>query len=293
MTSLNVDSTDAFVFDSSTPPEQIGAFFDVDETLVRGATAYWAAKEMFRRSFFGARELAYAARHALLYVLFGENKDKIAILTDKVMGVVEGSSLEDLQQIGEDLYENYFVPKVYRATYDRLREHIEAGHQVYLVSATPWLIAEEIARRLGAAGGLGTRGQVLDGFLGRGLDGGLLHGEAKVTAVMKVAKELNLDLDASWAYSDSASDIPMLSLVGHPVAVNPDRVLRSFAKVKGWPVLSAFERIDLIKRRAARTALALGAVAGAVILYKVTKRGGSAFLSFHRSAPRPQSQIAE
>lgn len=251
--------------DASSPedPARIGAFFDVDETLVRGASVYWAAKEMFRRSFFGINDLSYAARQTLRYVLFGEDTNRIGDFSSRAAQLVAGKTVEEMQELGEDVFERYFVPKVYRATYDLLKQHVDAGHQVYLISATPWLIAEEFARRIGAMGGIGTKTKVSAGRLVGELDGAIVHGEAKVVSVLEVAAEHDLDLERSWAYSDSANDIPMLSTVGNPVAVNPDRALRAYARTHGWRILRAYETKDIVKRTLARTALT--AAAGAAV----------------------------
>ena len=264
-------------FDESVPAEKVGAFFDIDETLVRGATAYWAAKEMFRRSVVDLKEVGYVARHTLYYLLFGESsKDKVASLIDRAARIIEGIELADVEPLAEEVYEQYFVPKVYRATYERLREHVEAGHAVYLVSATPWLIAESLARALGAAGGIGTRTKILDGKFSGELEGGLIHGEGKAVEARRVAKELGLDLDQSWAYSDSANDIPLLSLVGNPVAVNPDRKLAAHARNSGWPAVRAYDKVDVVKRVAGKT-LVTAVAAGVLYLgLKSARRGGSA-----------------
>lgn len=260
--------------DDTVAPGRVGAFFDVDETLVRGATAYWAAKEMFKRSLFGLRDIAYATRHSALYVLFGEGAGRAEKLLDRAGQVVEGQSLAEMQELGTYLYEEYFVPKIYQVTYRLLKEHIAAGHQVYLVSATPWLIAEELARRIGAAGGIGTRIAVKDGKLSGKLEGNIIHGSGKVTAVQELAEEHDLRLDQSWAYSDSANDIPLLSHVGHPVAVNPDRHLRAHATKRGWPIVIAHETGDIIKRRLGLAAVGVGALSLAYLVVGPGRRQG-------------------
>ncbi len=254
-------------------PARIGAFFDVDETLVRGASIYWAAKEMFRFSPFGLREVAYAAAETFAYMLFGENQDKIDDFSTRAAQIVAGNSVEDMAKIGELIYEKYFVPKVYQVTYALLKQHVDAGHTVYLISATPWIIAEEFAHRLGAMGGIGTKTKVEDGIILGELEGGIVHGQAKVDAVLEVAEEKNLDLEKSWAYSDSSSDIPMLSTVGHPVAVNPDRALRHHAKANGWQIVRAYERRDLALRWAGRAAVAALATGGAYLVFQSGKKG--------------------
>ena len=255
-------------------PSRIGAFFDVDETLVRGASAYWAAKEMFRRSLFGFRDLGFAAKESFKFILFGENTDKIGSFSSRAAQLVAGNSVEDMQRLGEDIFEKYFVPKVYRATYELLKAHVAAGHTVYLISATPWLIAEEIAIQIGAVGGIGTKIKVADGYLIGELDGKIVHGEEKVVAVLEVAAENNLDLSQSWAYSDSANDIPMLSTVGHPVAVNPDRALRAHARANGWQILRAHETKDVVLRFVGRAAV-IAALAGGGYLVLTSGRKGT------------------
>lgn len=283
---------DSFPIDEQTPatdrvasetedllPCQIGAFFDVDETLVRGATAFWAAKEMFGRGLFGVRDLLFAARQSIRFVLFGEDRSKIDGIVDRAIRVLEGSSIQEHFDIGEQLFEDYFLPRVYQPTYERLKAHIEAGHQVWLVSATPWVIAEVFARRLGLAGGVGTRLQVVAGRVQGGIEGRIMHGPAKAEVLQRIATQHNLSLKDSWAYSDSASDIPLLSEVGHPVAVNPDRELTHFALANDWEVLNARTTADLLKRNAAKTAMAAATVGAAWLVGNRLLRSSGKFKS--------------
>lgn len=271
---------DAIQTDTEIDPSRIGAFFDVDETLVRGASVYWAAKEMFRRSLFGFRDLGFAAKESFRFILFGEDSGKIDSFTSRAASIVAGTSVEEMQRLGEEIFEKYFVPKVYRATYDLLKAHVAAGHTVYLISATPWLIAEEFAARIGAMGGIGTKVKVHDGLLVGELDGQIIHGEEKVVAVLEVAAENNLDLQQSWAYSDSANDIPMLSTVGHPVAVNPDRALRAYARANGWQILRAHETKDVVLRLAGRVAVFAALGAGAYLVFTSGRKGTRKASSF-------------
>jgi len=141
--------------------------------------------------------------------------------------------------------------------------HLDAGQQVWLVTATPYELAETIARRLGLTGALGTVAESVDGvFTGR-LVGEILHGPGKAHAVRSLAIREGLNLRRCTAYSDSFNDVPMLSLVGTAVAINPDAALREMARKRGWEI-----RDYRTARRAARigvpSALALGAVGGAL-----------------------------
>ncbi len=237
----------------------MAAFFDVDETLVRGATIFWAARAMFVQKLFGVGELLYAARQTFRYSLFGENPDEVGTFGERAAQVAAGNPVSELEAIAEDLYEKYFVPRAYQVTYRRLKEHLAAGNQVWLISASPWIITEVIAKHVGAAGGIGTRIAVEDGFLTPRLEGGLMHGEAKARVAETLAEENDIDLELSWAYSDAASDIPLLSMVGNPVAVNPDRELARYAADAGWEILDAREPWDHLKRFAIKTGLAVGA----------------------------------
>lgn len=242
---------------------RVGAFFDVDETMVRGATSFWAAREMFRRKFFGPKDLLYAARQTLKYVLFGEDRNKIGDFANRAARVVAGNSLDDLRQLSNHLYDEHFADRMYKATYQRALWHLEQGHQVWLVSATPWIVAEVFAERLGVSGGVGTKTKVDGGRLLGELDGVIVHGEAKVEAIEEIAHQQDLDLHVSWAYSDSANDIPMLNAVGNPVAVNPDRLLSRYAHAHGWRILEARTPADKWRRRAIKGGLAAAAASGA------------------------------
>jgi len=141
--------------------------------------------------------------------------------------------------------------------------HLERGQEVWLVTATPVEVAQVIARRLGLSGALGTVAESVDGVYTGRLVGQPLHGAAKARAVSALAQEKGLDLSRCAAYSDSANDIPLLSLVGHPCAVNPDAALLGHARARGWQVVDyrrGRRAAKLGLRAAAATALA-GALA--------------------------------
>src|SRR5690606_12601051 len=115
-------------------------------------------------------------------------------------------------------------------------EHLDAGHEVWIITASPVEVGELIGRRLGATGALGTVAEHLDGYYTGRLVGDMMHGRAKARAVLALAEEEGIDLASSFAYGDSMHDVPILSTVGHPVAINPDRRLRRHAQRVGWPV---------------------------------------------------------
>ncbi|MEN9753443.1 MAG: hypothetical protein RL670_1134, partial [Actinomycetota bacterium] len=135
-------------------------------------------------------------------------------------------------------------PKLWPETVRLAQKHVREGREVWLVTASPIEVAQAIAHRLGLTGGLGTLIARENGVLTGELDGVALHGKAKRKAVKQLAKERNISLKRSYAYSDSHNDLPMLTAVGHPVAVNPDKILAIYAKAADWKILD-FKRREL------------------------------------------------
>jgi HAD superfamily hydrolase (TIGR01490 family) len=151
--------------------------------------------------------------------------------------------------------------RIWPGARDLTQRHLDAGQRVWLVTATPVELANILARRLGLTGALGTVAESTDGVYTGRLVGGLLHGEAKAAAIRALAEREGLNLERSSAYSDSVNDLPMLELVGHPSAVNPDPELLAEARERGWPVhdFRAGRRVTMI---ALPVAAGAGAVAG-------------------------------
>jgi HAD superfamily hydrolase (TIGR01490 family) len=179
------------------------------------------------------------------------------------LAFIEGRSTAELVALGEDIYDEIIADKIWPGTRDLAQMHLDAGQQVWLVTATPYELAATIAKRLGLTGALGTIAESVDGvFTGR-LVGEILHGPGKAHAVRALAIREGLNLRRCAAYSDSYNDVPMLTLVGTAVAINPDADLRDLARQRGWEI-----RDFRTARRAARigvpSALALGAAGGAL-----------------------------
>jgi HAD superfamily hydrolase (TIGR01490 family) len=182
-----------------------------------------------------------------------------------------GHTVAELTTIGEEVFDEVMAAKVWPGTRALAQMHLDAGQRVWLVTATPVEVATVIATRLGLTGALGTVAETEDGVYTGRLVGEILHGEAKAEAVTALARREGLDLGACSAYSDSAHDIPMLSLVGHPCAINPDARLRAHAREHGWRV-----RDYRTGRKAVRigvpTAAAAGALAGALAAASARRR---------------------
>ena len=218
------------------PQPAEAAFFDLDNTMVRGASLYYLARGLHARHFFSRRELQLFARRALHFALRGENLGHLVEVWELALALVAGHRTADLRAIGEEVYDEYVGAKVRPGTQALASRHLAAGVPVWLVTAAPVELADVIARRLGLTGALGTVAENVDGTYTGRLIGEPLHGEAKAHAVRELAARLGLDLARCAAYSDSANDLPLLSMVGQPVAVNPDAKLRRHASAHGWPV---------------------------------------------------------
>jgi HAD superfamily hydrolase (TIGR01490 family) len=245
------------------PPEPdptAGAFFDVDNTLMRGASIYHFARGLAARKMFGARDLARMTWGQLYFRMRGaENSDHIDAARQAALAFVAGHSVADIVRLGEEIYDDTMAERIWEGTRELTQRHLRAGQRVWLVTATPVELASILSRRLGLTGALGTVAETVDGVYTGRLVGGLLHGEAKAAAIRALAVREGLDLARCSAYSDSVNDMPMLTLVGHPHAVNPDLGLRAEARNRGWPVHDFRSG-----RKATMIALPVAAGAGAV-----------------------------
>jgi HAD superfamily hydrolase (TIGR01490 family) len=255
-------------------PSKIGAFFDIDNTIMRGASIYHLARGLFARKILSATDLANFAIAQGKFLTYGsENLADMARITENALSFVTGRTVEDVIGLSEEIYDEIMADKVWPGTVQLAHTHRAAGHQVWLVSAAPIELANIIATRLGLCGAIATVSEVENGVYTGRLKNPPMHGEQKAIAVAKLASDHGLDLDHSFAYSDSSNDIPLLNSVGNPTAINPDSSLRSHAIENGWPVHD-FRRQRLVKRYgvpAGATAIALVG-AGAGIAIAATRR---------------------
>lgn len=237
-----------------------GAFFDVDNTIMRGASIYYLARGLVSRRMVAPRDIALMLWGQFSFLLRGaENADHIDAVQQAALAFVAGSSVSDMVRLGEEIYADAIASRIWEGARELTRHYLAAGQRVWLVTATPVELAEIIARHLGLTGAIGTVAETAGGVYTGRLVGGLMHGEAKAAAIRILAEREGLDLSRCAAYSDSRNDLPMLTLVGHPCVVNPDPRLRKEARKRGWPV---YEFRD--GRRATMIALPVAAGAGAV-----------------------------
>ncbi|MDQ2795736.1 MAG: HAD-IB family hydrolase, partial [Actinomycetota bacterium] len=233
------------------------AFFDVDNTMMIGASIFHFAKGLATRNFFTWHDLVRFTARQIRLRLRGESTDDLHQSRESALAFVAGKKVDEIVAMSEDIYDEEMSTRIWRGTHALARLHLDAGQRVWLVTATPVELATIIADRLGLTGALGTVAESVDGVYTGHLVGEVLHGEAKAAAVRQLAAREGLDLSHCSAYSDSINDLPMLTAVGRPVAVNPDTALKAEAKRRGWEI-----RDFRTGRKAARigipTALGLG-----------------------------------
>jgi HAD superfamily hydrolase (TIGR01490 family) len=213
------------------------AFFDVDNTIMRGSSLFHLAVGLAKRKYFNVREISGFASKQLKFVLSGsEDLEDMASATEAALSFVQNRSVHELQELVEQIFDAEMIDKLIPGSLALAQGHLDAGQQVWLVTATPQELATVIARRLGLTGALGTIAESRNGIYTGKLNGPPLHGLAKAEAVRALATSEDLDLNECSAYSDSVNDVPMLSLVGHPTAVNPDSDLRAYAIANEWRI---------------------------------------------------------
>ncbi|MGK5519581.1 HAD family hydrolase [Micromonospora sp. URMC 107] len=249
------------------PPEPdptAAAFFDVDNTMMRGASIYWFARGLAARNYFTTTDLARFAWQQLRFRLLAtEHAGDMSQAKEAALAFVEGWRVGDVERLAEEIFDELMAPRIWAGTRQLAQRHLDAGERVWLVSAAPVEIGRVIAARLGLTGAVGTVAEIVDGAYTGRLVGDLMHGPAKAEAVTQLAAVEGLDLRRCTAYSDSCNDLPMLSMVGRGVAVNPDAALFREARQRGWDVRDFRTGRRAVKIAVPSTAAA-GLVAGAV-----------------------------
>src|ERR1700722_18879289 len=237
------------------------AFFDLDKTLIQGSSAFQFGRAAYRAGLMGRRQLLADAVANIQFRLRGATDADSVALRERIAVSLKGKRVVYLERLGADVLAG-ILPRVYPQMLALAHEHQDAGRRAYIVTAASQELAEILARVMAFDGAVGSGiSDVEDGvYTGRPI-GVFVYRGGKATAIRELADREGIDLAASYAYSDSESDLPMLEAVGHPVAVNPDVTLARVAREHGWDVLR-FDRLG--RRLKAAIALAGAAVAGGV-----------------------------
>lgn len=244
----------------------VAAFFDLDKTIIATSSAFAFGKEFLHNGMITRQEAWELYLSKAQYMLVGQSSEKMDSTRDALAQMVAGWKVEDVQRITRETLREVVAPAIYAEARELIDDHRAKGHRVIIISASAKILVEPIAEELGVDTVVATEMTVENGKL-TGQITRYLKGEAKAEAVRQFAAEHGYDLDASFAYSDSATDIPMLELVGNPVAVNPDRALKKHALVNGWQARTFKNPEPLIQMPNAReVGIGAGVIAGVTAL---------------------------
>lgn len=234
-------------------PLPVAAFFDIDKTLVNGASLLFLARAARSLGIVSLRDLARFGLKAMTFRRHGERQSVIDEVRERGMQLLAGHPAEQLHAVAEKVV-GTMQPRIWPETRALLQAHLDAGHDVYLISATPDFLAQELAQALGATAGIGSGLEIVDGvFTGR-FTSGTMHGPEKARAAEALMRDRGIDATDCYAYSDSSNDLPLLTAVGTPVAVNPDPALERHARSEGWRVLTLEPASIRAERRRVRAA---------------------------------------
>ena len=209
------------------------AFFDLDKTVIDRASIAAFGRPFLKGGLINRRLVARAAVSQLIYLYFGADEERLARVRESMLAVTKGWDRAQVRQIVRETMLQTIEPIMYAEALELMELHRAAGHRVYLVSASPEEIVLPLADLLGVDGAVCSRGEVDEQGRYTGRMAFYAYGESKAIAMRELAERTGIDLAASSAYSDSATDLPMLEAVGRPVAVNGDRALARIARERG------------------------------------------------------------
>jgi HAD superfamily hydrolase (TIGR01490 family) len=223
------------------------AFFDLDKTIISKSSSLALSRPMYRAGMVSRGQLLRGAYAQLVYLLVGADEKKMERLKDGLLALTKGWNRQQVEDLVQDVIIEVIDPFVYQEALDLMALHRQERRRVYIVSSSPEEVVRPLARHFGVNGVIATRARIVDGKYTGELEF-YCSGEAKAQAIRDLAERVGIDLEGSYAYSDSNSDLPMLEAVGHPVAVNPDRELRREAEERGWD-LREFRRPVRLRTR--------------------------------------------
>jgi HAD superfamily hydrolase (TIGR01490 family) len=258
------------------------AFFDLDKTIIAKSSTLAFSRSFYAGGLISRGSVLRSAYAQFVYLVGGADHDQMEKMREFLSDLCAGWDVQTVRDIVADTLHNIVDPLVFDEAVSLIEEHRLAGRDVIIVSASGTEVVEPIGEMLGADGVIATRMEIEDGKYTGGISY-YAYAENKATAIIELAEAKGYDLERSYAYSDSATDVHMLEIVGHPYAVNPDRELRRQATSRGWPILvfnkpvALRTRVRLPSGKPTLAALALGTAAAV---------GGAIYLGARRRDPR-------
>jgi HAD superfamily hydrolase (TIGR01490 family) len=243
------------------------AFFDLDKTIVARSSPLALGKSFFREGLISRSFFLKSLYAQLLFQLMGADEEKMERMRREASKMTQGWEQERVKQVVTEVLEEVISPLIYAEALERMHDHRAAGRLVCMVSSSPQEIVEPMARMLQVDRYIATRPRIVDRKYTGELDF-YAYGPHKAAAIQSLAEELGVDLQGSYAYSDSATDLPMLEVVGNPVAVNPDKALRRIAIDREWTIevfrnpVTLRDRLPQLRAPDLNPAGALGAAVG-------------------------------
>jgi HAD superfamily hydrolase (TIGR01490 family) len=241
------------------------AFFDVDKTVIAKASMAVFGRTLYREGLISRRTVLRGLWAQLVYLHLGAGEEKLARIRESVLTLTRGWDQAKVREIVREAMEELVEPIIYGEALELIETHQAAGRRVFIVSASPEEIVGPLARYLGVDGSISSRAKIDEDGRYTGEMDFYAYGPYKADAIRALAEREGIDLAASYAYSDSYTDLPMLEVVGHPVAVTPDRVLHKLAKEREWEVRN-FVRPVSLRPRVSAPGLPATAVAGVVVM---------------------------
>lgn len=212
------------------------AFFDLDKTIIAKSSTLAFTRPMFRAGLLSGSTLAKAGVAQAYYRAFGADHDQMERVKEELANLTRGWARDEITSIVEETVDEVVAPHVYAEGLAIIDQHKRAGRRVVVVSASPEEIVRPLCRYLGIDDVIATRSEIDDEGRYTGRIELYAYGPAKAKAMREMAAANDIDLDVSYAYSDSITDVPMLEAVGHPVAINPDDELLAIAEERGWEI---------------------------------------------------------
>src|SRR5689334_15551874 len=254
------------------------AFFDLDKTIIAKSSVLAFGRPFYANGLINRRAVLRSAYAQFVFALAGADEDQIERMRSYVTSMCTGWDVAQVQEIVAETLHETIHPIVYDEAVQLIEMHKSAGRDVVIVSTSGEEVAGPIGAMLGADHVLATR-MVIENGKYTGEIARYAYGPGKADAIRELATERGYDLADSYAYTDSATDLPMLESVGHPFTVNPDRALRRIAAERGWPVLTFSNAVPLRERlsglrtpHATITATAAAVAVGALAWFATRRR---------------------